>query len=250
MSTLSPEQIADVARSAGFKGAGLERAVAVALAESGGRTDVTSPPNRDGSRDRGLWQINSRWHREVSDRDAYNPAAAARAAYRISAHGSNFSPWSTWNNGSAQKQLPRTRQAIGRATLTGGTGGTSSGPTGGLTPNANGVFSIPSPGELWQYGKGPLLNNPDGALLGLGGGLITGPLDSIKAMTAFVVKAYEWISDSHNWMRIALVIGGTAAILLGLKILADSGAAGSTAQAGSAAASATTKTAVKLAAVV
>jgi peptidoglycan hydrolase-like protein with peptidoglycan-binding domain len=112
LSILTDVQVADVAFTAGFRGDALITAIAVALAESGGRTDaVNTVGNTPSSRDRGLWQINSYWHPEVSDAQAFNPAGCAQAAYRISAQGTSWRPWTTFNSGSYRQFLARAEHA-------------------------------------------------------------------------------------------------------------------------------------------
>jgi hypothetical protein len=49
--------------------------------------------------DRGLFQINSWWHREVSDSCAYNMHCNIKEAYRISSHGTNWNQWYTYTKG-------------------------------------------------------------------------------------------------------------------------------------------------------
>lgn len=99
--TLSARSVALVARSAGFRGPGLVLAVAISRAEDGsGRTDLV---NQTG--DRGLWQINRRYHPEVSDACALTPSCAAQAAFRISQGGVNWTSWTTFQNGSYRAHL-------------------------------------------------------------------------------------------------------------------------------------------------
>jgi len=117
----------DILRQAGFKGDGLLMAYAIAMAESGGRADATNTAGNDHGTDRGLFQINSYWHPEVSDSQAFNALANARAAYRISNGGKNWSQWSTFNNG-AYKQF---YGGSGGATVTSSSGG---GGVGAVTP--------------------------------------------------------------------------------------------------------------------
>jgi hypothetical protein len=62
----SAVQVAQLAQQAGFSGNDWVIAVAVAEAESAGWTHARLI-NTDCSVDRGLWQINSFWHGEVSD---------------------------------------------------------------------------------------------------------------------------------------------------------------------------------------
>jgi peptidoglycan hydrolase-like protein with peptidoglycan-binding domain len=118
MTQLTDHQLAEVAAGAGFAGQSLVLAIAVALAESAGRTNaVNTTGNHPPSRDRGLWQINSYWHPEVSDAQAFDPQACAAAAYRISGHGASWVQWSTYNSGSYKAFLARAHRAAD--TLTG-----------------------------------------------------------------------------------------------------------------------------------
>jgi peptidoglycan hydrolase-like protein with peptidoglycan-binding domain len=113
MSRLTDKQIATLARSVGFNGTGLRLAIAVCLAESAGNPHaVNTYGNKPPSRDRGLWQINDHYHPDVSDAVAFDPTGNARAAYRISSHGSNWHPWSTYNSGSYRQFLNRADAAI------------------------------------------------------------------------------------------------------------------------------------------
>ncbi|WP_394832651.1 hypothetical protein LVJ94_39720 [Pendulispora rubella] len=107
---LSDVQIAQYARNAGLHGDGLVISIAVALAESQGWTRAVLI-NTDCSRDRGVWQINSYWHSEVSDDQAFDPAGCAAAAYNISSGGTNWTPWTTYNNGAYQQYMSRARDA-------------------------------------------------------------------------------------------------------------------------------------------
>src|SRR5437016_3461076 len=110
MPTISDQQIARYAYDAGFRGDTLNTAVAVALAESHGRTGAigdTTLQNATWGPSVGLWQIRSlnAGHgtaAERSLRDAQantDPATNARHAYAISGHGRNFHPWSTYTGG-------------------------------------------------------------------------------------------------------------------------------------------------------
>ena len=91
-------------------------AVAICIAESGGRPSATNT-NSDShhSVDRGLWQINNYWHKEVTDSCAFNSACNGKAAYRISHSGSNWSAWSTFKSGAYKKQLPQATKVCANA---------------------------------------------------------------------------------------------------------------------------------------
>ena len=103
---LSMQQVASLWKQNGGSSSSCPTAVAVAWAESRGNPKATG--RNPGSYDRGLWQINSKWHPDVSDSCAYNAACNARNAVRISSGGTRWSPWATYNHG-------RHRQFMGQA---------------------------------------------------------------------------------------------------------------------------------------
>lgn len=81
---LGEDQVRAFAAAAGFQGASLDTAVAIAKCESGWW------PNATGSQgEMGLWQIHPRWHPDAT----YDPLGNARAAYRISGGGADWSAW-------------------------------------------------------------------------------------------------------------------------------------------------------------
>ena len=108
--------LTDAARRAGFSGAALVTAVAVSLAENGGRVLRAGNTNLDGSRDRGPWQINDKAHPDVSDGCAFSLDCSAGAAFQISSQGRTFQPWTVWNTGAYKRYLPDAQGAVGGAT--------------------------------------------------------------------------------------------------------------------------------------
>jgi hypothetical protein len=96
--SITYDQAVQAARGAGFSGAALTIIVAIAQAESSLDPNAQFT-NTDGSLDRGILQINNRWHPEVSDACAYNVACAFQQGFKISNQGSNFSPWATFKSG-------------------------------------------------------------------------------------------------------------------------------------------------------
>ncbi len=86
-------------------------AVAIAMAESSCNPSATNT-NTDGSEDRGLWQINNVYHSEVSNACAFQIQCNADAAWNISSHGSDWSPWSTWNNGAWENYIGAANSAV------------------------------------------------------------------------------------------------------------------------------------------
>jgi hypothetical protein len=114
-------QVVEVARQAGFldgpgtyEAHGLTWAVAVAFAESAGRVDAVGGPNRDGSYDYGLWQINGKAHPSYDPGRLRSEAAYnAAAAFAISSNGGSFAPWSTIANGAAMAHYSQAAAAVG-----------------------------------------------------------------------------------------------------------------------------------------
>lgn len=100
----------DALKSAGFSGDALATMLAIGTAESSLVT-TAQHTNSDGSIDRGVFQINNRWHPEVSDACAYDLSCSAQQVYRISNGGKSFSPWSTYTSGAFKKYL-QAAQAI------------------------------------------------------------------------------------------------------------------------------------------
>lgn len=206
---LSAEEIARVAYDAGFKDrTTLARAVAVALAESSGKIRATHT-NSDSSKsiDRGLWQINSRWHPEVSEADAFNPPAAAAAAYRISSGGKSWSAWATWGSGAAAAQMPRATLAAAKVLQAPG--------------------SVVIDASWWN----PLDLLPDGAgdALGSVGDALMFPTELVRLagqITEIWVRGSVWMMNPNNWLRVLEVMAGAGVVVLGVKMLADSGVGG------------------------
>jgi hypothetical protein len=82
--------------------------VAIALAESGGETTAVNDKNRDGSKDYGLWQINSSHSSLLSGGDWRNPTAnfqMANSLYR--GRGGKFLDWTTFTTGLYAPFLPQ-----------------------------------------------------------------------------------------------------------------------------------------------
>jgi hypothetical protein len=119
VSKLSPEQIAQAAHEAGFRGHDLTTAVAVAMAESGGDPHAHNPVPPDNSY--GLWQINmigalgpDRRHEFHLDanKELFDPETNAKAAFAISGKGDSFQPWTTYTSGAYKKYLDEARKGV------------------------------------------------------------------------------------------------------------------------------------------
>jgi hypothetical protein len=107
---LTYAQVAQLAKNAGVPCTGERIAVAtaVAFAESSHRPWITNTVGNAHGIDRGLWQINSYWHPEVSASCALSASCNARAMARISRQGTRWTEWWTWKN---NKHVPYMAQA-------------------------------------------------------------------------------------------------------------------------------------------
>lgn len=105
------DQVAAYAYQAGFRGEALVTAIAVSFAESGGRVDALGT-NTNGSRDRGLWQINT--IHGYTDQEMFNPVKNANVAFSISHGGTDWSPWYAWRDGKHEQFIPQARAAAAK----------------------------------------------------------------------------------------------------------------------------------------
>jgi hypothetical protein len=102
---ISDVSIATYAASAGFRNSDLAVAVAIALAESGGDPRAVCV-DANGSRDEGLWQINS-VHGYPSS-CTFDPSCSATVAYRLYlGRGHAFGDWVTYSSDRFLTYLPR-----------------------------------------------------------------------------------------------------------------------------------------------
>jgi chitodextrinase len=143
----SAVQVAQLAQQAGFSGNDWVISVAVAEAESSGWTRARLI-NTDCSVDRGLWQINSYWHGEVSDACAFDPACNAQGTHTIWSNG-GWGQWTTYNNGAYQAHMAEAQAAVNQVGGGGGGGG------GGCSSASNWVAGQWYPtGSVVRYNGG------------------------------------------------------------------------------------------------
>lgn len=100
--------------NAGGSTATAPMAAAIALAESGGNPNAFNGNTGTGDQSYGLWQINMlgslgpgrlQEFGITNNNQLFDPATNAHAAVLLAGGGSNFSPWSTYKNGSYQRYL-------------------------------------------------------------------------------------------------------------------------------------------------
>lgn len=110
---LSYAAVARLVLNAGVSCSGdrIATAVAVARAESSFRPWITNTVGNAHGIDRGLWQINSYWHPEVSAACALSASCNARAAARISKGATRWTEWWTYKNGKHWPYMSQARAA-------------------------------------------------------------------------------------------------------------------------------------------
>jgi hypothetical protein len=117
---LSANQMRGLLYAQGFRGHDLDVAVAIGMAESGGKS-VTSKPNSDGTVDRGFMQINSS-HGAMSTLD---PTGSAAAAFKLYKSRGGFGDWTTFNSGAYKQFMDKTGSGKGSSSSAGGNSGGS-----------------------------------------------------------------------------------------------------------------------------
>jgi hypothetical protein len=181
MATLTQGQIQAIATAAGLPDPKLM--AAIAMAESGGRTDARGTVGEIG-----LWQINQPVHVKAHPTwtVAYlqNPVNNAYAAKTVLAS-QGLGAWTVYTNG-AYKQFY---------------GGTVSGAVGAAVAAAGAIpgpvgWVVDAAGNLVQAGAGIV---DTGAQLG--------------RLAIAVAKAGNWVSSPQNWVRIVYIGIGAAAVV-------------------------------------
>ena len=111
MAKRTGKHVASVARVAGWSGADLVTAVAIAYAESGWDDTARGGPNSNGTYDYGLWQIND--IHKPTQTEKTNSVANGQRAYRIYKEaGNSFKPWATYNDGKYKRHLGLAQEAV------------------------------------------------------------------------------------------------------------------------------------------
>lgn len=105
---MTPAEVAAAAASAGLSGSAQITAVAIAGAESG--YDPASVGDQGTSF--GLWQIHLPAHPQYTAAQMVDPLANAAAMAEISSGGTNWHPWSTYNNGAYLAHMPEAQAAV------------------------------------------------------------------------------------------------------------------------------------------
>jgi hypothetical protein len=187
MATLTQSQIYTIALAAGLPNPKVM--AAVAMAESSGRTDVVNSIGAVG-----LWQINQPVHvkRHPTWTVSYlkNPMNNALAA-KVILRDQGMDAWEGYTNKAYVKYMGADVQQVDDdpcALLK-------------LAPEAYKRCKNDNQGEPPRP--------PDGV----------DDLDALANMAEALGKTVTWVSDAHNWIRIAYVMGGVFITLVGLNVV-------------------------------
>lgn len=199
---LSPGNLLYLARAAGFSSTRKIRgvpedvvAVAVALGESGGNANAFNGNESTGDNSYGLWQINMLGdlgpeRREqfglASDFELFNPETNAKAAHRVFRDaGNSFRPWSVYKNATYLKHLTAAKTAVPDPNLG--------------EPERHG----PGDREWWEEQLIPEIE-------------IDPVLDPIVEPIKKIGELITFLSDSSNWQRVAMFVGGGTLLIIAL----------------------------------
>lgn len=202
MARMSPVELAELVTEYGF--ADRVTAVAVILGESGGDPSAT---NREpGNVDRGLWQISSKWHPNVSDAEAYDVQASTAYALQLSSGGSDFNPWHATRASQFASHRRTAEQAVAEHDQGDGDGGQ---PWWKKVPIPN-VPGMPNPGAIGA-GAGAIGDAADKV-----GGAVTGAVSGVGDVLGYAGKALSVLTSADFWKRAAWALAGLALVVLGV----------------------------------
>lgn len=210
MAQLTWEQVATLARGAGWSGRDLVTAVAIVGGESNRNPRAVGDEHLQTGKwgpSVGLWQVrslnNQRGTGGTRDELAnYDATTNARNAYRVWRDaGRSFRPWTVYTAGTWKSYEAAAEQAVA-AIGARGDAATPVGWTDWLTPPSWQFEVDPDTGKLLDrdtgepaYGGNPL------------------------APLAEVATAARWLTDPDNWRRIALGVGGAALLYVAVVLL-------------------------------
>lgn len=182
-----------LALDAGLTPDNAKKAAAVAWAETKGNPNAhnTTPPDDSW----GLWQINlygnlaSRVHTLglKAPSDLLNPVTNAKAMAVISAHGTNFGPWSTYGGADYQAALGHSFQRVDHNT----------GVVGAVVDVVGGAVSA-----------------------------VTAPAQAAVQAVEILGKTAVWVSKASNWVRVGYVLGGAVVLVVGVAYIVGGTKAG------------------------
>lgn len=194
MATLTNAQVYALARATGLTHEQAITATAITNPESSRITDRVGDMGLTDAKwgpSIGLWQIRSLKVDTGTgrDRDATrlkDPVFNARAMFQESQHGTNWSPWTAYNDGEYMKYLPTVRAEVGNGSGVATPGQASV--VGTTTPAAVSVTTGKSPFDL-HLNLGPL-GKPLEGLLNAAGPIVLGGLILVGGVALVVAGMY------------------------------------------------------------
>lgn len=175
-----------------------ETAIAVILGESGG--DPSAINREPGNIDRGLWQISSKWHPNVSDSAAFDAEASTRYAFNLSNGGTDYNAWHATRSPRFAENRAQAQRILA-ANPPSGSGGRRSPGLGDIV----GALPIPGGGTvggLDDAARNVAENVPGVAQLG--------------DLIAFGGKALSVLTSADFWKRAGFAVAGVALVYLGV----------------------------------
>jgi hypothetical protein len=240
VTSLTPEQLFQLARQAGFSDADAVTQTAISLAENrSSDPEAKSPPNKNGTVDAGLNQINQSWWAQFGGLAAIlDPLKNFQAALAIKKI-QGWDAWSTYTpphgasgSGVWRNFLPQARAAA-QSVLSGNVPtlpeSSSTTPTGAI-PGSIAITGTPigqlaatlgdtlsQAGQQGQQAvqKAGSAEGTPGALASIGmslGGLTTG----VSGFLGLLARMIGALSDSHLWWRVLLVAAAVGVVIFGL----------------------------------
>jgi hypothetical protein len=203
--TVDQSQGYSLAKAAGLPDAKAKIAAAIMMAESGGNPTAHNGNAATGDDSYGLWQINMKGDLGPARRtqfglkantDLFSPTINARAMSELSKQGQDFTKWTTFTTTDSKKSYKRFM-----------------GNNVSLVDVSAGTLAALFPG---LFGWLPGASDAAGTV----GNTWDDAVGAARVLAGATQKTAAWVSDSKNWLRVALVIGGAVVVTVGVSKLA------------------------------
>jgi hypothetical protein len=173
-----------------------ETAIAVILGESGG--DPSAVNRQPDNIDRGLWQISSKWHPNVSDAAAFDPEASTRYAYNLSSGGTDYNAWHATRASTFAGHRATAAAMLAANPSTGSSGGSWLGGVVGALPLPGGL----TVGTADDAARNVVENVP--------------VISNVADLVALAGKALGVLVSADFWKRVGFGVAGLVLVYLGL----------------------------------
>ena len=222
MTVYNYAQLKQLALNAGFTGSSADTAAAIALAESGGNSNnVNTNYATDPGGSYGLMQINAHYNPSYfndPNNNIYDPQYNMNVAYQLSNGGTNFSPWSTYKQGTYASYLQPGTAADPNLASAGDGGITITAPSD-FNPSGAPTNSPTDPANLSNAGAGSSSGLPGGTGTPVSVGLQPSTVSDIGSWIQAPITAFEkWAGGqflaAQNWFVRGLLIVLAIGIIL------------------------------------